>query len=125
MQLTPGEQEHPSVRVVSPALSDGRLCWLLWEMEVAVSCSSLDVGSEGSLALPLLGHRPGLLQLCYWHTEELAEGTPSTCLWGSASVPHPSTVSGSAPGIHKSEAEASLGWEVDRLWVPGRLCYSD
>lgn len=80
--LSPGEQEHPSMRVVSPALSDGRLCWLVWGVEVAVSHSSLDVYSEGSLALPLLGHGPGQLQLCHWHTEEMEEAVPSTCLGG-------------------------------------------
>lgn len=37
------ESRNTHVWVVSPALSEGRLCWLLWGVEGAVSHSSLDV----------------------------------------------------------------------------------
>lgn len=78
VQPSPGEQEHPCVGCVT-SLVRGKA--LLAALGSGRSCEPQQPGSsQGCLVLVLLGHVPGVLQLCCWHSQELDEATTAPVL---------------------------------------------
>lgn len=116
------EGRSTQVWVVSPALSGGRLCWLLWGWKELWAAAAWVCVLRGACASSAWARARAAAALSLAHT---AAGGSCLCTCLGNKLQFLIPASKIAPGRHKSEAKASFGWAVDRLWVPGRLCHWD